>query len=291
VPSWNAGVLAFTAFSNGAYLKSTATGVSTQAVPIGVADGGTGATTLTIHGLLLGQAAGAITAKAAMAKGSLIVGQTGADPTELVVGTDAFILTADSTAGAGIKWAAAGGATGVVVKDTVTATTTVTNTITETTIYTSSRTNELGTTGAYRLTILGTIKDTTADTVQRTMTIRLKLGASTIATLALITTEVNGACPIVGQSIGGPVGYSIVAEIANLGATNSQFGLVSYQGLQVILVPAAATSVTAKTKDVTASGTSAVDTTAAQAVAVSVQWSNANANRTLTLNSAKLELM
>jgi len=45
-----------------------------------VANGGTGATTLTIHGVLLGQTTGAIVATAAMTDGQLLVGQTGADP-------------------------------------------------------------------------------------------------------------------------------------------------------------------------------------------------------------------
>ncbi len=82
----------------------------TGTLPVG--SGGIGVGTLTANGLLLGQGTSPVTAKAAMAKGSLIVGQTGADPTELVVGTDTFVLTADSAQGAGIKWAAASGGGG-----------------------------------------------------------------------------------------------------------------------------------------------------------------------------------
>ncbi len=45
-----------------------------------VAHGGTGDTTLTAHGLLIGNGTGAITVSAAMTDGQLLVGQTGADP-------------------------------------------------------------------------------------------------------------------------------------------------------------------------------------------------------------------
>jgi hypothetical protein len=60
--------------------------------PLGVAIGGTGANTLTIHGLLKGDAAGAVSALPAATNGQLPIGSTGADP---VLGT--------ITAGAGIN--------------------------------------------------------------------------------------------------------------------------------------------------------------------------------------------
>lgn len=297
VPTWSAGALSFLAYSSGAYVKSGAAGLTTQAVPIPVADGGTGATSLTNHGLLIGSTASAVRALSVLAKGSLWVGQAAADPVELTVGTDTFVLTADSTQGAGIKWAAAGGATGVVVKDTVTATTTVTNTTTETTVYTSTRTNELSTTGRYRLTLLGTIKDTTSDTTTRTFTIRCKFGATTLATV-VVTTATNytdSACPPVahGASIGGPVGCFIQFDLAATGATNTQFGLGQYAGpyMSAAVGTSGGAMLVQNIFGETASGTAAEDSTAAKAVAVSVQWNNANANRTFTMNAAKLELL
>jgi len=48
--------------------------------PITVAQGGTGAVTQTIHGVLLGQTTGAITATTAGTNGQALLGSTGADP-------------------------------------------------------------------------------------------------------------------------------------------------------------------------------------------------------------------
>lgn len=48
--------------------------------PLAVAGGGTGANTLTIHGLLKGDAAGAVSALPAATDGQLPIGSTGADP-------------------------------------------------------------------------------------------------------------------------------------------------------------------------------------------------------------------
>lgn len=50
-------------------------------------------------------------------KGDLIVGDTGGSPIRKAVGTDTHVLTADSTAAGGIKWAAAG--SGAVATDTI----------------------------------------------------------------------------------------------------------------------------------------------------------------------------
>ena len=51
-----------------------------QNSPQGVEEGGTGATTLTDHGILLGSGTGAITATAAPTNGQLLIGSTGIDP-------------------------------------------------------------------------------------------------------------------------------------------------------------------------------------------------------------------
>lgn len=82
-----------------------------------VANGGTGASTLTDGGILLGSGTGAITAMAALAKGSLVVGDGATDPQELAVGTNGYFLVADSTQSLGVKWnqtlGVANGGTGV----------------------------------------------------------------------------------------------------------------------------------------------------------------------------------
>lgn len=61
---------------------------------------------LTTGHVLLGNSAGALTALDVTAKGSLIVGDGTGAPTTLAVGTNAYVLTADSGESKGIKWAA-----------------------------------------------------------------------------------------------------------------------------------------------------------------------------------------
>jgi len=74
-----------------------------------VANGGTGASTFGDGYVLLGSGTGAITALDVTAKGSILVGDGTTDPVALAVGTDTFVLTADSAEASGLKWAAASG--------------------------------------------------------------------------------------------------------------------------------------------------------------------------------------
>jgi hypothetical protein len=69
-----------------------------------VANGGTGASSLTNGGILLGSGTGAVTAMAVLAKGSIIAGDGTTDPAVVTVGTNGYLLQADSTAGAGVSW-------------------------------------------------------------------------------------------------------------------------------------------------------------------------------------------
>jgi len=75
------------------------TGVVSVAGTLVVANGGTGATTLTDGGILLGSGTGALTATAQPANGQLLIGSTGADPV-LATMTSAG-GTIDITGGAG----------------------------------------------------------------------------------------------------------------------------------------------------------------------------------------------
>ncbi len=59
--------------------------------PISVANGGTGAITLTAHGILLGQGTSAVVATAIMTNGQLLIGQTGADPLPKTISGDATL--------------------------------------------------------------------------------------------------------------------------------------------------------------------------------------------------------
>ena len=92
-------------------------GVITGITDLAVADGGTGASTLGDGFVLLGSGTNAITPLDVTAKGSLLAGDGTTDPVALAVGTDGFVLTADSAEGAGIKWASAGGAGATVALD------------------------------------------------------------------------------------------------------------------------------------------------------------------------------
>ena len=69
-----------------------------------VANGGTGAASLTDGGILLGSGTGAVTAMAVLGKGSIIAGDGTTDPAVVTVGTNGYLLQADSTAGAGVSW-------------------------------------------------------------------------------------------------------------------------------------------------------------------------------------------
>jgi len=71
-----------------------------------VPNGGTGATTFQTGGLLTGNGAGTVNSIAALGTASLLVGTgSGSSPTELTVGLNNYVLTADSTAPLGVRWA------------------------------------------------------------------------------------------------------------------------------------------------------------------------------------------
>lgn len=65
-------------------------------IPIEVALGGTGAATLTDHGILFGSGTGAITASSALTDGQLLIGNTGNDPSlaTLTAGTGVTVTNA-----------------------------------------------------------------------------------------------------------------------------------------------------------------------------------------------------
>jgi len=76
---------------------------------LSVANGGTGASTLTANGVLIGNGTSAITAVDMSTKGDILIGDGTGNPQMLSVGSDTYVLTADSTEATGVKWAAAGG--------------------------------------------------------------------------------------------------------------------------------------------------------------------------------------
>ena len=76
---------------------------------IPVADGGTGASTFTANGILVGNGTSAVAVTATMAtKGHVMIGDGSGVPSMLAVGTNCHVLTACSSEATGVKWAAAG---------------------------------------------------------------------------------------------------------------------------------------------------------------------------------------
>ena len=74
-----------------------------------VGSGGTGATSLTANGVLIGNGTSAVTAVDMSTKGHLLVGDGSGNPSTLSVGTNNYVLTADSGETTGLKWAEASG--------------------------------------------------------------------------------------------------------------------------------------------------------------------------------------
>ena len=93
----NTGVLSFSAGTTGLTPNTSTTGAITLGGTLVVANGGTGATTLTAHGVLLGEGTGAITATSVGATGTVLSGNTGADPTFQTLSTLAVTSIAGTT--------------------------------------------------------------------------------------------------------------------------------------------------------------------------------------------------
>ena len=77
------------------------------ATTLSVAAGGTGTTAFTANGVLIGNATNAVATVDLSAKGAILIGDGSGNPQALSLGTDAYVLTADSTTATGTKWAEA----------------------------------------------------------------------------------------------------------------------------------------------------------------------------------------
>jgi hypothetical protein len=89
-----------------AFLSTVDLTANVGATILPVANGGTGAATLTDGGILLGSGTGAVTAMAALAAGTIIQGDGTTDPATLAVGAAGQVLTVNAGATA-VEWAAA----------------------------------------------------------------------------------------------------------------------------------------------------------------------------------------
>jgi hypothetical protein len=113
-----AGVASLSFGSTGLTPAGVTTGAITVAGTLNVGSGGTGATTLTDGGVLLGSGTGAITALGQATDGQLVIGSTGADPvlatltegTNITITEGAGTITIGTTAAAYGSWIASNGA-------------------------------------------------------------------------------------------------------------------------------------------------------------------------------------
>ena len=104
----SSGLLQVTNQSNIAGLGTITSG-TWQGTDVGVAHGGTGVSTLTANGVLIGNGTSAITSVAMATKGQVLIGDGSGNPSMLTVGNDDQVLTADASVTHGVKWADAGG--------------------------------------------------------------------------------------------------------------------------------------------------------------------------------------
>ena len=101
--------------------QSSITGLGTissgtwAATDVAVAHGGTGASTLTANGVLIGNGTSAVTAVDLSTKGKILIGDGSGNPQALSIGSNDQVLTADSSEATGVKWADASGGGGITV--------------------------------------------------------------------------------------------------------------------------------------------------------------------------------
>lgn len=158
-----------------------------------------------------------------------------------------------------------GGGGGSAALDKVTANTTVTNTTAETTLYSFSVPGgTLGTNNVLRLTIQITDLDLPDGA---SVTLRFKYGGTTLTSVDPFNESGSGMNN--RQAL-------ITVIIAADGTTNAQLGSVFFQATQDF-------------GPYVRQGTSAIDSTAAQTLAVTVDWDVSSTGRSITLGQAILE--
>jgi hypothetical protein len=274
---------------------------------VAIADGGTASTTAAgaRSAFDVPANAEAILKTIVDAKGDMIVATAADTVARVAIGTDGQVWTADAASTPGAKWATpAAGSVGTSVVDTVTTPVTVANTSSETTVYTKSIVGAtIGASGKLQLKLLATIKDTVATVANRTLTLRLKYGATTVATQIIRTavsygTNYQALTPtVVVGSVGGPTACVVECDLANLAAADSQYGNAEYRGLHATaLVPTvpqngASDLLLVLGESLSATGTASEDSTAAKTLLVSVQWSAADANCSFIMKEAKLLIL
>lgn len=101
----SSGVLTATGFA-GALTGNASGTASGLSATLAVASGGSGATSLTANGVLIGNGTSAITSVDMSTKGKILIGDGSGNPQMLSVGTNGHVLTAASGETTGVEWAA-----------------------------------------------------------------------------------------------------------------------------------------------------------------------------------------
>jgi hypothetical protein len=219
---------------------------------------------ITPNAFTYGTTGGQLTSTAAATDGQLLIGRTGDVP-----------VAASLTAGAGVTITPGAGSITIAstssVLDRVSANVTVGNTTSETDLYSFSVPGgTLSTDRRLRLTLF--CRNT--DDFSANSTLRLKYGATTLVTLTA-----SGAGALTAAHT------RITYELTGDGATNAQVAQGFYQ------VGPTAGGNGALTQDWIMRGTSAIDSTSAQTLAVSWQWSLGSAGNSFVMESAILEVL
>lgn len=262
---------------------------SANLATVAIAQGGTGSTTAggARTALDVPSTTEAILDTIVDAKGDLIAGTAADTVSRLAVGANDTVLTAASAEATGLKWAAAA-SSGNTTLNKVTADTTVGNTVTETTVYTFSvGGGTLSTANALRLSLVGIVQGQTAIAAVQSLTIRLKYGVTTVATATFIAANGDGTDY---TQLPANSALNIIADLRADGATNAQVGMLStaspFTHIRGSTVDYQAGYLSTTT---TASGTAAIDSTAAANLVITVAWSVAATTNTYTMRHAILE--
>lgn len=219
-------------------------------------------------------------------KGDLIVASAADTVGRLGVGSNGQLLTADSAQSLGVKWADAS-ASGVTVIDRETTTQDVVSSVTETSIFSHSvSAGSMGTDKMLRLTLIGDYlhNNVAGDTLR----IRIKFGGTTFFD---DTTDLGGTTGANRQP------WRIELVVANLGANNSQmiqaFGLFprADQSGPTTGIGRARLDLAPPLMSAGISTLGTIDTSIAQTLDLTVQWSANSANDSFRKRYGILELV
>ena len=183
----SSGVLTATGFA-GALTGNASGTASGLSATLAVGSGGSGATSLTANGVLIGNGASAITSVDMSTKGKILIGDGSGNPQMLSVGTNGHVLTAASGETTGVEWAAVTAATPTAI--------TVADESTDTTcfpLFVTAATGDLGPKSGTNLAFNSSSGVLTATGFAGNITGNLTGTASAIADTTVTSAKLSGA--------------------------------------------------------------------------------------------------